>query len=145
MTGYLRTNNFNKVSENFLNSLMNDHPIKSDPTSLGALAGRSHDTNMGQLRALMEKSHQNPARTRKSVPKRDRKDWDLGKMAINSTGSNFEVQLNEHIARAAKERRPLNEIVRGGGEQQQTISHERTANELNQDALQGLNAGGDAK
>lgn len=145
---FMRTNNLNKVSENFLNTLVNDQPANSQPTgptastfNQTAAATRSQDSNMDQLRALMEKSHQNPTRNRKSVPKRDRKDWDIAKMAIKSTGSNFEAQLNEHIFRAAKDRRPLNEIIKGG----EQSSHQRTASVLNEKVLQGLDGAGDWK
>lgn len=59
----------------------------------------------------MEQSHQNPTQNRKSMPKRDRKDWDLTQMAIKSTGSRFGAK-KEISVDAQKEVRPLNEIVK---------------------------------
>lgn len=80
---YMRTNNLGKVSENFLSSLVNDFTASDALNRTSALLYRSNfpkvsqDSNMTQLQKLMEKSHRNPARSRRSVPRRDRKDWDL--------------------------------------------------------------------
>ena len=139
---YLRTNNLNKVSESFLNSLLSQ---PGDPR-LGAPASTTfartgfptldQDAKMLDLQKLMEKSHQNPTRSRKAVPKRDRKDWDIAKMALSSTKNSFEVPKIPGAAESAKARRPLNEIVKDSerpAEQMRT-----TSGALNENALHGL-------
>jgi hypothetical protein len=95
---FFRSNNLGKVSEHFMNSLMNNHPLQGHMSSQQVLASQKGDNlnssvlcetkdhKMAQLRELMQRQHRNPTRNRQSVPVKDRKDWDLTKMAINSTG-----------------------------------------------------------